>query len=252
MFNNDKGLQRHRRCSRRSIAFGPIIGLAFLSVTAQADTAAQINELKPETRDAVRAVGQAVLRAKRAYTPDPAGVALRDDVKAVREFVKALAEPSPNTPIRIQSAGAQSAAPSVSPETTWRQARAADIGRLRSAVANVRTKSRALREKAAGAQRPSPSFLDSIMNYFTGAPPSTVGKRTAIVTPVTTPALSRLEGLDTEIDAALALPAAQRQQRLRDLIATLSPGETSPQLHDVDEKPVSPTMTTRTQHRRTW
>ena len=252
MFNNDKGLQRRVRYSRRSIAFGPIIGLALLSITAQAETTAQANELKPETRDAVRAVGQAVLRAKRTYMPDPDAVALRDDVKAVREIVKALAEPSPNTPIRIQSAGAQSTAPSASPETAWRQARAADIGRLRSAVANLRNKSRALRGKAVGAQQSSPSFLDSIVNYFTGAQPSTAGKRTAIVTPVTTHALTRIEGLDTEIDAALALPAAERQQRLRDLIASLSPGETSPQLHDVGEKPVSPTMTTRTQHRRTW
>lgn len=252
MFNNDKGLQRRVRYSRRLIAFGPIIGLVFLSVTAQADTTAQANELKPETRDTVRAVGQAVLRAKRTYTPDPAAVALQDDVKAARESVKALAEPSPNTPIRIQSAGARSTAPSMSPETAWRQARAADIGRLRSAVANVRNKSRTLREKAVGVQRSSPSFLDSIMNYFTGKQSRTVGKRTAIVTPVTTHALTRLEGLDTEIEAALVLPAAERQQRLRDLIAILSPGGASPQLHDVDEKPASPTMTTRTQHRRAW
>lgn len=252
MLNNDEGLQRRVRYSRHSIAFGPIIALALLSVTAHADTRAQADELKPGTRDAVRAVGQAVLRAKRTYTPDPAAVALRDDVKTVREFVKALAEPSANTPIQIQSAGAQSTAPSASPETAWQQARAADIGRLRSAVANLRNKSRALREKTGGAQQSSPSFLDSIVNYFTGVQPSIAGKRTAIVTPVTTHALTRIEGLDTEIEAALVLPAAERQQRLRDLITTLSPGELRPELHDVDEKPVSPTMTTRTQHRRTW
>lgn len=252
MFKENKRLQKHMRYSRRSIALGPMIGLALLSVTAQADNTAQVNELKPETHDAVRAVGRAVLLAKRTYTPDPAAAALQDKVNAVRESVKALAEPSPNTRIRIQSAGAQPAASSVSSEVAWQQARAADIGRLRSAVANLRIKSRALREKAAGAQSSSPSFLDSIMNYFTGAPPSVAGKRTAIVTPVTTHALARLEGLDTEIETAIVLPAAERQQRFRDLIASLSPRGPSPQLHDVDEKPVSPTMTTRTQHRRTW
>lgn len=240
------------RYSRRAMALGPLVGLALLSVTAQADTTAQAPELKPETRDAVRAVGQAVLGAKRTYTPDPDAVALRDDVKAVREFVAALAEPSPNTPIQIRSAGAQSTAPSASPETAWRQARAADIGRLRSAVANLRNNSRALREKAAGAQSSSPSLLDSVVTFFTGGQRGADGTRTSIVTPVTTHALTRLEGLDTEIEAALALPDAQRQQRLRDLVASLSPGEPSPQLHVADEKPLSPTMTTRTQHRRTW
>lgn len=252
MFNNDKGLQRRAHYSRRSIAFGPIIGLALLSITAHADTAAQANDLKPETRESVRAVGQAVLRAKRSYTPDPAAATLRNQIETVRDSVKVLAEPLPNTTIRVQSAGTQSAGPSVSPETAWQQARSAEIGHLRSAVADLRTKSRALREKAAGAQPSSPSFLNSIMNYFTGKQSPTAGKRTAIVTPVTTHALARLEGLDTEIEAALVLPAAERQQRLRDLIATLSPGGTSPQLHNVDEKPASPTMTTRTQHRRTW
>ncbi len=252
MFNNDKGLQRRMRCIRRSIAFGPIIGLVFLSVSVQADNTTHASELNPETRDAVRAVGQAVLRAKRTYTSDPTAVALQDEIKAVREFVKALAEHSANTPIRIQSAGAQSTAPSVSPEAAWRKARAADIGRLRSAVANLRHKGRALREKAVGAQRSSPSFLDSIVNYFTGVQPGTAGKRSAIVTPVTTHALTRIDGLDTEIEAALVLPAAERQQRLRDLAATLSPGAQRPRLHDGDEKPVSPTITNRTQHRRTW
>ncbi|HEY5603133.1 MAG TPA: hypothetical protein VIM41_08505, partial [Gammaproteobacteria bacterium] len=158
MFNNDKGLQRRASHSRRTIAFGLTIGLVLLSVAAYADTTAQANDLKPETRDTVRAVGQAVLRAKRTYTPDPAAAALRDDVEAVRDLVKALTEPLPTTPIQIQSASARSprwtrsAGPSVSEAIAWRQARSAEIGRLRSAAASLKSRTRTLREKAAGAQ----------------------------------------------------------------------------------------------------
>ena len=232
MFENKGFAARESRGTRRLLALC-VIAVAVFSSTAGAAPVAEVKGLKPETRDAVRGVGQALLRANRSYIPDPAVATLRNNVGTVRGLVKALAEPLTTKTIHLKSIAPASSGAAriqgvpVSPEAAWRQDKALEISRLRSAVADLRKRCQAFRKK-------------------------TTGVHSAVIAPVTPHLLARLERLDKEIESALNSPETERHQRMRDLVATLSPRESNSSVHNVAEKNISPTIATRTQHRRTW
>ena len=244
---NEKLNWGHRYNSYRVLTLVAIIVIVALPQTVKAGSAAELKELKPDTRESVRAVGQSLLRAKRSYVPDQASIALRGQIDEVRRLVNALAKPIATTPIEIQLAAtsAQSNAQIPSALPQWQRTRTTQIDQLRSTAANMRSASRALRDKRRGAK---PSLLQSIASFFGLS--GNGNARGSIVTPVTDAALSRVEHLNTEIEAALALPANEQPRRMRTLSAALSPKK--PQLSKADAGTPTPTFSTHTTHRRTW
>lgn len=256
MFNNGLHAMLYRK-SQCVWVLGLIAGAILMPASGQADSRADLKELKPETRESVRNIGQALLRARRAYKPDQNIAALRDDIDEIRRLLNLLTEPSVSAQIRLEPSANTSSGtrnlnkPSVPPSMSWRQARAPEIDRLRNAMSNLKKQSRMLREKL-GRAKASPSILDAIARFFTGAQQGAGGSHAIIMTPVTDTALSRLERLDTEVEAALALPAAERRRHLHDLVAALNIGSSRQRLRKAAEKTVSPTLSSRTKHRRTW
>jgi len=238
---------------------GFLVAMMLAPLTSHAESTGAVTGLKPETRESVRQVGQSLLRAKRAYVPDQDVAALRVSVDQVRRLVSVLTEPLKATTLQLETVStaaptttASVAGQPVSQLAAWRQARAAEISQLRSATANLRSQCQAIRDqRQSAASKASPSLLDSVVTFFTGAQTDTEGADASIVTPVTAAALTRLEQVETDIEDALDLPAAERQQRLSTLAETLSLDGRRLRT-DEDEKIASPTLSSRTQHRRAW
>ena len=65
---NEKLNWGHRYNSYRVLTLVAIIVIVALPQTVKAGSAAELKELKPDTRESVRAVGQSLLRASRAVS----------------------------------------------------------------------------------------------------------------------------------------------------------------------------------------
>lgn len=238
-----------------------LLGLLIPVVWSPAQSFAGSNEategLKPEIRAAVRRVGQALLKAKRNYTPQQDIAPLQDRIKQVRRLVETLTAPvTTSTQIKVitttPSAASSPATKSISRSPDWRQARAGEIQQLKTATTRLRQQCRALRKSLTPASKKT-SLLDTVVSYFSGPSSAPANIKPNIITPVTSVALARLEQLDTEVAEALALPAVERQQRLKAISVALRPGKQRPGILDnTAETEPTPTFTTRTQHRRNW
>ncbi len=227
------------------LGLGLLFGLYIRPVHSQTAAYFDTPGLEPETREAVVGVGRALLLAKRSYVPDPAVTALRNDIDQIRQLLAVLAQPLDGAEIQLQSVNTPAPSP-----PAWQQVRAAEINQLRSAAANLRSQVETFLDDRDGADV-SPSFLESVVSFFTGeeSRPRVRGAGAQVAAPVTRAALLRLEQLDTEIETALSLPADERLQRLRELADVLR--FDAERIHTAD-KVVTPTMSTRTQHRRSW
>ncbi|GEM_PF-1900711 len=246
-----------RQILRRTLLLGLLITVAGSPAQSFAGSTEAPTGLKPETRAAVRGVGHALLQAKRRYTPQQDISALRDRIKQVRRLVKTLTAPvTASTWIKVvtstPSAASSSTTPAVSQAPDWRQVRAGEIQQLQSATARLRQQCQALRKSVTPAARKT-SLFDTVVRYFSGRPATSMNGKPNIIAPVTSVALARLEQLDTEVTDAIALPAAERQQRLKAMSVALRPGKQRTGIRDntTEVKP-TPTFTTRTQHRRSW
>jgi len=187
----------------------------------------------------VRSIGQALLHAKRSYKNDQNTSALRNNIKQTRQLVNELTQPIMTQQIQnVRSTGLS---------TSWHQTQASKITQLRTAASNLRSQCQTIRgAKSAGV---SPSILDSVISFFTGEVKST-NSSNHILTSVSENALTHLEKVDSEIETVLALPAAQRQQRLRKLAEELN--IVGQPIRTDDKKIITPTLSNRTQHRRSW
>jgi len=243
-------IQRHR--PSRLLVFGLMLSFSCLPIAGQCSPAVEMSGLKPDTRESVRAIGQALLHAKRSYKGNQSNSALRDSIKQTRQLVNELTQPLKPQQIELvnpnQSAqGAASAnARSKLLPTGWHQAQATKIASLRTVTSNLRSQSQKLRSSRGNATATS-SFFDSVIGFFTGRD-KPVKSSMFILTPVTNSALTYLEQVDAEMEIALALPASQRQQRLRELVDELN--IVGQPIRIDDKKIVSPTLSNRTQHRR--
>jgi len=247
--------KRQRLLRAHMLLLGLFVLAAWLPALTHAESDAITAGLKPETREAVRGVGQALLQAKRSYTPQQDITPLRDNIEQIRRLLGTLTAPAGMNP-RIEIAITTSSA--ASPLTTqavsrlpdWQQMRAGEIKQLRTATATLGQRCRALR-KARMPTVQKMSLFDSVITYFTGKPAASVDGKLPVITPITSAALARLEQLDTEIAEVLALPAAERQARLKEMTVALRPGRQRPGVRD-NPAEETPTFTSRTQHRRSW
>lgn len=190
-----------------------------VNAATTATTAAKLSHLKisgplsPAERARIQAVGQALLLSNQSLRrhPDRDAEQLRQQIIAVQAALAAVIAPVSTVPVQIStpSPTATRKALTVSSDA-WPQVHAASVGRLRQAVAALSHHAQLLQQNRAAANHPG--LLQTFSSWFNNAPVSAPG--TGIVTPVTDAALTRTATLPAAIEKALALPPAQRQQRL--------------------------------------
>ena len=242
-----------RQILPRMLLLGLFVHAGWSPAPAHAESNTETAGLKPETREAVRSVGRALLQAKRSYTPAQGTTALRDNVERVRRMIMSLIAPiSTNTPIKIAKAGAGAVtSQALSVTDDWQQAHADDIQQLNTATSELRQQCQTLRREMAPTTPPR-SLINSVITFFTGAPTVQATTKPAVITPVTSVALTRLEQVESDVTEALKLPTEERNRQLKLLAVTLKIGDRQAVIDDdqQEQQIVSPTLTSRTQHRQ--
>ncbi len=202
--------------------------------------------LSPAQREQIQHIGQAVLLAKRSAKPSPDLIKLRAQVDQLRHAAENLAALGPSVPLRLAN-GTTSTTANTPALNGWRQTRAADIATLHQAATSLRQHSRTARHTST-----IPFGNSDAMNSLYGALPSATADAVAgndnIVTTVA--AQNRIEHLETDIDAALALPDAERQTRLNALAQEFHLHKHPQENADATKVADVPTFVARTQHRR--
>ncbi len=233
----------------RIVVISFILSFSSLPLVAHANSDIKTNGLKPDVMESVRSVGQALLLAKRSYKEDQNTAALRDSIKQTRKMVNELMRPIMTQQIQLTKLNKPtqntSNLRSRNLPSDWHQVKASEITQLRTATARLRSQCQSLR--SARNIKASPSLLDSVVSFFTG---KANNSPKLVLEPVTDNALTYIEKIDSKIDVALALPAEQRHQRLRELAEELNISSKPTQTDNIDT--VTPTFSSRTHHRRSW
>lgn len=241
----------HTNRTLRILAVGFMLFFSSLSVVARASSDVKTNGLKPDTREYVKNIGQALLLAKRSYKEDQNTAALRDSIQQTRQLVNELTRPIMTQQIQLTKLNIAtqntSKVQAKSLSSDWHQAKASEITQLQAATAKLRSQCQFL--QSARNIKASPSLLNSVVSFFTGK--SNLNNPTKfVIESVSDNALTHLEKIDSDIKIALALPAVQRQQRLYELAEELNISS-KPVQTDIKDN-VAPTFSNRTQHRRSW
>lgn len=185
-------------------------------------------ELSAARQEQIRVVGKALLLAKRNVQHDEEVDLLREDVKKAHALLQKLMAPVGQRD-RIQLAIPEKAerkplGGSSLVEDEWLQAKAGGIGQLRQIFTSLDDRSQLIASQKKERKKETKCTLSDKV-------------------------LSRLENLEGEMDEALLLPPDERAKRLKSLAAGLElnslPGTLAEQ-----ERFESPTMITRTSHRR--
>lgn len=218
-----------------------LVGIAVAddTSTARARTAG----LTPAQRDGVQHVGQALLLAKRTAETPADLVALRTKVEEFQTAIADLRAPVRATKLTLTNAPAAV----VSPAKDWRETRSADIGRVYQAAAALRQRARA--SAAAAIPFGDNSAMEWIYDTLPdGGDDVVVGGSTI----ATRASRQRIEHLQSDIDAALVLSVAKRQQRLAELADEFQLRKTprDSRVRAAGEREDAPTLSIRTEHRR--
>ena len=241
-----------------------IVAFLFSAVSQQskAEEATQTS-LTPHQRQQIQTLGRAILASKRHAEHASESIAIRSQIKQVKVQLDALTAPvrtvkielaTPASSARISS---QSEVPlgKISKMQGWRQSRATQLKKLESAMAQLKAQCDNALDKR---EEPQPSFLQRLKARVIKSQAVTTSEK-PVVTSLSDAALKRLNTLQTEINAALSLPEDERHQQLVALSRQLQinpffPASTVEQGTEGSEvtklKMPTPTMTSRTTHRR--
>lgn len=222
-----------------------MLPLLLAAVAAQAEAPAPPG-LNPEARARIQHIGTGLLMARRTAPEDAEAEAIRARVEALRGQLQALSAPVTGT-LRLESA-VPPGTPAAKAAEPGAQGQAERIAGLRQAAQALKAQCETYR--AARAPVEAPGLMQRLRGWFTEspAPTSRVGQPRG----VTSAALTRLMDLQAQIDAALALPAEKRPSRLKRLAEGLriTNVPTAQALQAPDEAANTPTLSTRTRHRR--
>ena len=171
----------------------------------------------------VKGVAQALLQAKRSYTPPEEIQKLRQEIKQLYILLDTLTKPMNGDTLQLNTMPVQ-AEDKKSRQDPWREKKSDDIEQL------LQTANRIDRQSKDLVSKPSRNSKGSIMHK---------------------PALTRLGELKTECEQALALSDPERQKRLLEIKQQLklSRGPVN-RMENIPAK--MPTMLNRTKHRPPW
>ncbi|HEB55764.1 MAG TPA: hypothetical protein ENI98_05555 [Gammaproteobacteria bacterium] len=247
------------------IRYGVVMTVLLITMTGLTVQAAEPEHvgLTPAQRQQVQAVGHAILASRRHAKRSAESEAMRKQINLVKIQLDALIAPIPAGKITLApttpAAGSRASAMTPEPMSAqdkihaWRQAYAPRLAGLGTEIQHLETQSTDLLNK----RRPSKSGLwQQLRALIVDTPPSST--KHGVVTSLSDAALIRLGSLQGEIDAALALPEAERHQHLLALSKRLNihkhfrAKETGQVLEHESRSPEveTPTLTSRTTHRR--
>ncbi len=212
--------------------------------------------LTPQQLEQIQSIGRNILMAKRHVPKFAEAEAIRASVEDIRKSLGELTAPRTSdirlTPIQ-QGSGSTSSQAAADPNAQWRQERAVQFTRLRANLGRLQT------QKAAYASRHQAqdmSWYQRLQNWISGG--SVQQRHESTVKPMTDAALERLNNLQAEIDAAIALPAVERHRQLAQIAQGLrihkgperAATVSNDGSQDVASRRDTPTLITRTTHRR--
>lgn len=250
------------RNHQASVLAKPAVLLLFLlalSATEPSSAQAPVDQaaarLSGADLQSIRGAASQVLMTRRAERAEIATSVqpVREALEALRESLVELA--SPTATVRLPKAAAlqgqspqAAAGPAAARNLSAPAGASADDAwstRQQARISRTREQAERLEALLAPTVLPTGAALSRAMATTGGA------DATASTTPaahIPAPTLERLRGLPTEIEAALALPAAERQQRLMGLSEAL---DLQPPIRAVPERnAASPSLSARTKHRR--
>lgn len=216
--------------------------------------------LTPSQRQQVQVVGHAILASRRHAKRSAESEAIREQINQVKAQLDALIAPVPAgkitlvpTPTAGSSASSMAPAPMSAQAKihAWRQSRAPQLAGLSTEMQHLETQSTDLLNK----RKPSkPGLWQQLRALIV----DTSSSKHGVVTSLSDAALIKLGSLQTEIDAALALPEVERHQHLLALSKRLNirkhfqAKETGQALEreSRSSEVETPTLTSRTTHRR--
>lgn len=178
-------------------------------------------ELAPETRTAIRGVGQSVLGLRHGYVADPALSAARADLAALQATLETLSSPNPGTAIKLQNQQATlsaTAAVSSADQENGSQILRGHLGRLHTHRVELEARAH-----------------DKNTNETTRSIAQSSAKK--------------LVELERDLDDAQQATGEDRAQRLARLRERLTPQSHLSMTDPTTETP-TPTMTTIVAHRR--
>ncbi|MDP2788299.1 MAG: hypothetical protein Q8O79_09540 [Pseudomonadota bacterium] len=239
-----------------------LMAAGLLASAAQAENPAPAVGLKPDQIQSIRAIGRAVLTAKKAQAADPAMAELRQGVEELRALTREELSLAAMADVRMDAVSAP------------RISRAGPASTLASAVppaivypaehALVESGSHKPLEASAPIDReeiaaPFPSTQDNRLAPARSRLAAVAERRSRVQTELNKnpdgksalmvkPAVSRLEGLEQELDVALAEAPQTRRQHLIDLRQRLEPRSLDELLRLVPGQGPQPTLTTRVRH----
>lgn len=223
--------------------------------------------LPPEQKAQIQQVGQAVIRAMRSAEPAPERKAVVAQIHAIRQQIKQinhLAALDTDTPLTLLQESDVSVAQGASMPVRASQVsarRSADVATLRQQLGVLAGHTRTVRERQQR-QVSEPTVWQRLSRYFTTSEEDPQQGR-SVLEPLSLTTLSSLDGLDTEVQSALAMPPAERREKLNQLAQRLELGKrpvqpavgedsTSSQDAHQEASQETPTLITRTQHRRNF
>ena len=178
-------------------------------------------ELAPETRTAIRGVGQSILGVRRGYVSDPALSATRSELAALQATLETLSNPNPGAAIKLQNQQATLSA--TAPLSSADQEKGSQV--LRGHLERLHTHRAELEARAhdKNANETTRSIAQSSAN--------------------------KLVELERDIDDAQQATGEDRAQRLAHLRERLMP-QSHLSMTDPATETHTPTMTTIVAHRR--
>ena len=238
--------------------FSLLASVMALSVPGFAQETANTT-LAPKQREQIQAIGQSVIQAMR--TAEPASE--RDDVvaqiSAMKQQVEGMA--TLDTSSSLSLAGASESQAKVSAQSQAKVDTA--MTALRASLATLNNQTHTLRDQ----QQASSPTLWQRASQFLGLSEENTSASHPVVKPLSAAAVTALDNLDNEAQAAMTLPAKERVATLQMLSHRLTLSKQP--IAVTDDAPLSsaitldgalyeapdkatPTFQTRTQHRRTF
>ncbi len=242
---------------KRTTQIGLLAGMMLLGTAVIAQDAPN-TALQPDQRAQIQSIGQSVIKAMRTAEPAPERDAVAAQIQAIKQQVNLMATLDSSSSLTLQG---QRASKSLSVQSQTNVNGAMDT--LRTRLDTLKAQTQKLRDQQ---QAQTPTLWQQVTGFLGQSSSQSVAQR-PIVKPLSTASIIALDNLDTEVQAALALPPKARREKFEALSQKLTLNKkpmatpkdstvSSAITMDGEAFTVSsketPTLQMRTQHRRNF
>lgn len=246
---------------RMGAVSGLMVSGLMLSSTALTAQEAPNVPLQPDQRAKVQAVGQSLIQAMRSAEPAQDREAIVAQIKSIKQQVDLMATLDTSSSLTLQG---QTSVQSLSAQRQTKTDQA--MNTLRARLNTLKGDTQSLRDQE---QKAEPTMWQRITRFLVQAE-TAAEPRNRVVKPLSVQAITTLDNVDSEVEAAMALPAQERHEKFKALSAQLTlskkPVQDDNTSGDITRSNVvtmdgeaytapakeTPTFQIRTKHRRTF